>query len=220
MNEFLFFSHILLVLIFLGAAVRLGQASLTVYVALSGILANLFVVKQITLFSLHVTCSDVFAVGGILGLNLLQELYGKAAAQKATYAALFSLLLFVSMSQIHLIYVPSLFDQTQGAFIAILGHSLRIVAASVSVYYIVQRFDILFFGYLKQRMQNLSVRLTLSLIVSQALDTVLFSYLGLYGLVASIFDIILMSFAMKCTIIACSTPIAAFLKRFAVKEVA
>ena len=220
MNEALFFTHILSVLLFLGIAVRLGQTTLTVYVALSGILANLFVVKQIALFSLHVTCSDVFAVGGILGLNLMQELYGRQAARKAIQASLFSLLLWVLMSQIHLLYVPSPFDQTQTAFDAVLGHSFRICAASVSVYYLVQRFDVLFFGFLKGLLQNLGVRLTLSLIVSQAIDTVLFSFLGLYGLVASIFDIIVMSFAMKCTIIACSSPIAAFLKRFSAKEMA
>ena len=214
MNEVLFLGHILLVLFFLGVAVRWGQTSLMVYVALSGVLANLFVVKQITLFTLSVTCSDVFAVAGILGLNLLQELYGKPAARKAIYASLLGLLFFVIMAQIHLLYQPSAFDRTQMAFAVILGSSLRIVAASISVYFIVQQFDILFFGWLKRFISHLPLRLMSSLFVSQTLDTVLFSFLGLYGLVASMLDVIVMSMMIKCVIIACSSPIAAFFKRF------
>ena len=72
MNETIFFLHIFSALLFLALAIRLGKMALGVYVALSGVLANLFVVKQIELFGLHATASDVFAVGGILGLNLLQ----------------------------------------------------------------------------------------------------------------------------------------------------
>jgi queuosine precursor transporter len=218
MNESLFCIHILTVLIFLGIAVRLGQHALMVFVALSGLFANLFVLKQTVLFGLHVTCSDVFTVGGILGLNLLQELFGRAAAQKAVRISLFALLLFVAMSQIHLLYTPSPFDQMQGAYRSILSNAPRIVGASIGVYYLVQCFDVLFFGFLKGLIPNLAWRLALSLTVSQAIDTVLFSFFGLYGLVASMLDIILISFAVKCTIIACSSPVAAFFKRFNPRE--
>lgn len=145
MNEALFFFHVLAALVFLGLAVRMGKMALGVYVALSGVLANLFVVKQIELFGLHATASDVFAVGGILGLNLLQELFGIQAAKQAVRASLFALVLFACMSQIHLLYNPSLFDVTQGAFTAILVAAPRIVAASIGVYALVQRVDILFF---------------------------------------------------------------------------
>ena len=50
--------------------------------------------------------------------------------------------------------------------------------------------------------------------VSQALDTALFSVFGLYGLVKNLFEIMLVSYAVKCAIIACSSPLAALLKRF------
>jgi queuosine precursor transporter len=218
MNEALFFAHILCVLLFLFAAVRLNQQALTLFVGLSGVLANLFVVKQMTLFGWQVTCSDVFAIGGILGLNLLQELYGREAARKGLSASLFGLVFFVAMSQFHLLYVPSSFDQTNPAFAQILGHSFRIVAASVGVYYFVQRLDVIFFAFLKKRMENLGLRLLLSLLVSQAIDTVLFSFLGLYGLVASMLDVIVLSLAVKYAIIAFSGPMGAWIKRYAWKE--
>ncbi len=220
MNEALFFAHIAGALVFLGIAVRLGSSALMVFVALSGVLANLFVVKQMTLFGWQVTCSDVYAVGGILGLNLIQELHGKEAARRAIRFAMFGLLFFVLMSQIHLLYIPSAFDLTHSSFKLILGQTPRIVAASVGVYYLVQRLDVLFFAFLKRFIENLGARLVLSLFVSQALDTILFSFFGLYGLVASLFDVIIVSFFVKCAIIACSSPIAALFKRYIWKEAA
>ena len=218
MNEILFLTHILLVLVFLGAAVRLGKEALIAFVSLTGVLANLFVVKQTMLFGLHVTCSDVCAIGGILGLNRLQALFGAPAAKRAVTASLLALLFFASMSQMHLLYSPSAFDGTHGAFAKILDSSPRIIGASIVVYYVVQRFDVLFFGYLKRVFSNLALRLLASLFVSQAIDTILFSFLGLYGIVESLFDIILVSYIVKCSVIACGGPIAALFKRISRQE--
>ena len=39
--------------------------------------------KQITLFGLNATASDIFAIGSLLGLNLLREIYGITEAKKA-----------------------------------------------------------------------------------------------------------------------------------------
>lgn len=214
MNESLFFLHMLAALLFLALAVRMGKTALGIYVALSGVLANLFVVKQIELFGLHATASDVFAVGGILGLNLLQELFGIQAARRAVWASLSALVFFACMSQIHLLYSPSSFDATQGAFAAILGAAPRIVAASIGVYALVQRVDILFFSLLKRGISHFGARVFLSLLLSQALDTALFSFFGLYGLVVGLFEIMLVSYGVKCAVIACSSPLAALLKRF------
>lgn len=214
MNEAIFFLHILAALLFLALAVRLGKMALGVYVALSGVLANLFVVKQIELFGLHATASDVFAVGGILGLNLLQELFGRESAKKTVVASLAALVLFACMSQIHLFYEPSGADATHNAFKAILSPAPRIVAASIGVYYFVQRVDILFFSFLKRGVERFGIRVLFSLLLSQALDTALFTFLGLYGLVEGLAEILLVSYAVKCAVIACSSPIAALLKRF------
>lgn len=214
MNEILFFGHIAAVLLFLAIAVRSGQPALFAVVVLSNLLANLFVLKQIVLFGLHVTCSDVFTIGAILGLNLLQELYGKPAARQAILGSLLCLIFFACMSQIHLLYSPSPHDQTQAAYRSLLDPAPRIVAASLLVSYLVQRFDVVLFGFLKSRF-HLGLRIAISLVCTQALDTILFTFIGLYGLVASLANVIAVSFAVKCAIIACSTPIASLLKRFA-----
>ena len=216
MNEVLFLSHILLVVGFVLASLRLGQNGIISLIAMQAVLANLFVIKQINLLGFTVTCSDVFAIGSILGLNLLQERFGKEAASKAIKISFLSMVFFIAMAQIHLWYAPSSQDGSHEAFRLILGAAPRIVIASLSVYFLVQKLDVLLFGWLKQIFQggHLPLRIAISLILTQSVDTVLFSFFGLYGLVSSLFDIIIMSFMVKCLIISCSTPLISLSKRW------
>lgn len=220
MNEILFIFHVIVVMAFGFAALRLGKATLAAWIALQAVLANLFVIKQIDFFGFHVTCSDVFAIGSMLGLNLLQEYFGKDAAKKALWASFFAMLFFVAMAQIHLFYQPSPFDTSHASFETILSSSPRLLMASISVFVIVQQIDLRLFGTLKQKFPRLplSARNGLSLSVTQLLDTALFSFLGLWGLVAHLFDVIFISFLIKLAIIALMSPLTHFSKRFIPKK--
>lgn len=216
MNEFFFVLHIALVVGFLFWAVCLGKEALTALIVLEAVLANLFVVKQMDLFGFGATCSDVFAVGAIFGLNLLQEHWGRDAAKRAVAISLLGLVFFLLMSQIHLLYRPSSADATHDAFLMLLSYTPRIAFASAAVYFVVQKIDILLFSCLKSKWGErfLGLRVGISLVVSQALDTILFTYLALYGIASSLFDIIVVSFAIKCAVIALSSPLAAFSRRW------
>ncbi|MBS0604361.1 MAG: queuosine precursor transporter [Verrucomicrobia bacterium] len=217
MNESLFLLHVVLVMGFGFGALRMGKAALSAWVALQAVLANLFVIKQICFFGFHVTCSDVFAIGSIFGLNLLREYYGKEAAKKALWSCFFAMVFFVAMAQIHLLYTPSPLDTTHPAFDSILSSSPRLLIASLAVFFIVQQIDLRLFGWIKEKCNRvpLALRNAGSLVATQFLDTVLFSFLGLWGLVASLFDIILVSFLIKLAVIALMTPLIQFSKRFA-----
>jgi hypothetical protein len=114
------------------------------------------------------------------------------------------------MAALHLLDAPAAVDVTQGAFQTILSSTPRIVFASVAVFYLVQQIDMRLFPLLRG---SLAVRVMTSLVLSQGLDTVLFSFLGLYGLVDSLFDVIVVSFALKALLIAASAPFAALAKK-------
>ncbi len=205
MNELLFIIQALLIIGFAIGALKLGKAALTSWVAVQALIANLFVLKQITLLGFNVTASDAFAIGSLLGLNFLQEYFSREEAQQATWICFFFMLFFALVSQLHLLYIPSPFDTAQAAFVTILSPSFRLLIASMSVFFIVQQIDIRFFGFLKKAMPQASfaLRAGLALVVSQFLDTCLFSVAGLYGMVASLFDIILVSFFVKLAVIFC-----------------
>lgn len=208
MNELLFLFQILLIIIFALAAIRLGKSALIAWIAAQALIANLFVLKQISLFGFDVTASDAFAIGGLLGLNFLQEHFGKEEAQKLTWICFFLMSFFVLVSQIHLSFIPSPYDETQASFLRILSSSPRLLASSMLVFFIVQRLDIYFFALLKKMHPqiNFTFRAAICLAVSQFLDTFLFSLIGLYGLVASLVDIILVSFMIKLIVIFLFTP--------------
>ncbi len=207
MNEIIFFTQALLIVCFALGALTLGQTALTAWVAIQALIANLFVLKQITLFGFNVTASDTFVIGSLLGLNFLQEYFGQEEAKKATWICFFFMLFFALVSQLHLLYRPSVDDTTQPAFVAILSASPRLLIASMSVFFLVQQFDILFFAFLKKVLSRwrFAYRAAIALVISQFLDTVLFSFAGLYGIVASIADIIVLSFMIKLIVIFCFT---------------
>lgn len=207
MNEILFLLQAMLIIAFALGALKLGKETLIAWVAIQALIANLFVLKQITLLGLDVTASDAFAIGSLLGLNFLQEYFSRDDANKATWICFFFMVFFCLASQIHLLYHPSTYDTTQSSYIALLSPSPRLLLASLSVFFIVQQFDIRFFAFLKSSLPKASFafRAAIALAVSQFLDTFLFSFAGLYGIVASVIDIMIMSYIVKLMVIFCFT---------------
>jgi uncharacterized integral membrane protein (TIGR00697 family) len=202
-NEIIFFLQIAIIIIFSLIALRIGSGALITWVTVQAFIANLFVLKQITLFGLNVTASDVFAIGGLLGLNFLQEYFSRDDAKKAAWIAFFFMIFFAICSQLHLFYTPSAYDSSHAAFTTILSPTPRLLIASLTVFFVVQFFDMFFFAFLKKRWPtaSFSLRAAITLTSSQLLDTFLFSFLGLYGIVASVFDIIVISFLIKLIVI-------------------
>ena len=221
MNELLFFIHVVLVMGFGFIALKMGKPALIVLIALQAILANLFVIKQMSLFGFDVTCSDVFVIGSIFGLNLLREYYGKTVAEKALWICFFAMTFFVVMAQVHLFYHPSIFDTAHSAFSTILSSSLRLLAVSLAVFIFVQQIELRLFGMLKAKFSALplSLRNAIAVGMTQFLDTFLFSIFGLWGLVANLFDVILVNYLIKLLVIALMSPLIHFSKRFSSQEV-
>ncbi len=184
-------------------------------VAVQAILANFFVLKQMTFLGFNVTCSDAFAIGSILSLNLLRENFGKEVATKAISSCFFFMVFFVVMSQIHLRFVPSALDTAHFAYVRLLSPAPRLLFASLIVFFLVQHLDIRCFGWISRILPHSSfpVRSSISLAFSQLVDTILFSFLGLYGMVSSILDIIIVSFLLKGCIILALGPLMTLFKR-------
>lgn len=215
MNELYFVIQVCLVLLFSYGALRFGEKALTASVAILAIVANLFVLKQITFLGFSITCSDAYAVGSIFSLNLLREYYGKEAAKKAIPICFFFMVFFVALSQIHLRFAPSPYDTSQFAYAKLLTPAPRLLIASLLVFYAVQHLDVRLFGWISKVLPRspFGVRSTLSLATTQLIDTLLFSFLGLYGMVAKIGHIILVSYLVKLGIVLLMGPLTTLFKR-------
>ncbi len=215
MNELIFFLHILFLLLTLFVVIRLGKMALSFFVIFCVLCANLFVIKQISFFGLTITPSDPFTIISFLSINLLQEWYGKELSKKTLQLALFFSLVFLGASQIHLCYSPSLMDQTDSSFHKIFSFSPRIIFSSLFVFFISQKCNLTLFSWM-HRISTLSLnrRITISSLISQLLDTLLFSFLALYGIAERIFHIILVSYSIKVLCIFFSHPLVSLYRRF------
>ena len=203
MNELIFIVQTAAIVGALFWALKIGKEAVVTLCVLFSVLANFFVLKQMVLFGWNVTCSDAFAIGNIFGLNLLQQVFGKEAAKKTIWISFFGVVFFAVASQVHLAYIPSLYDTSHDHFSALLGWTPRLLFASLMTFFIVQQIDVKMFSFLQKRFAKISWqnRIMLCLFLSQALDTALFSLLGLYGIIQELGAMMIVSYLVKCTVI-------------------
>ena len=207
--------HLVVLLLLILFTLRLGERALHAWLCVIAVSMNLFVTKQISLFGLDVTATDALAVSYLLGFNLLQEFYGKETARSHLLISFLVSSGFVLLSLFQLEYEPNAFDLADPAFRLILTPLPRIIGASLITFVVVQAFDIFFFGWLREKFEGkrLMLRLVVSLMASQIIDTVLFSVLGLYGQVWNLFDIMMVSLGFKYIVIFLSAPMGACAKQ-------
>lgn len=199
MNELFFLLHIIILIFFLLLSYRMGKKALACFFAMSNVFANFFVTKQISLFHMDITATDAYTVCGIISLNIIQEYFGKKTANHIIYASTLMLLYFFIVGQIHLAYIPNAFDQTQFAFKEILSSTPRIVLSSIGIAFFTQKIDSIFFSFLKRKCTTLSFfkRASFSFILSQTIDTLLFTYIAIGHLIKNKGNVILFSMIIK-----------------------
>lgn len=205
MNELIFFAYCFVLIIANLIALKISKETLISLISVEAILVNIFVIKEITLFGFTATASDALAVGITLGLNLIQEYFGRQLAQKAVTTSVFCSIFYIVISQLHLAYQPTLLDTSSIHFNALLQSSPRIFLASIFVYYLVQNLDCYLYAYLSKKLEgrHFLLRNYLSVSITQLLDTILFGFLGLWKLnnafdsVLVIGQIIIISYIIK-----------------------
>ncbi|MBM3198724.1 MAG: queuosine precursor transporter [Chlamydiae bacterium] len=213
MNECIFFLHIALIFFLTLGAFRLGKEALMTWISVQAILANFFVLKQVTIGGWVVTCSDAFAVGSLIGLNTLQACFGPSETKKASIISLACMLVFALLSKVHLLYIPAQEDLAHPHYQALLAHAPRLLLASLFTFFLVQIIDRKLFGLFFSKQHSFASCNLFSLSCSQLLDTVLFSVLGLYGVVSPLSDIIFISFLIKVVAVIFLTPAMLILAR-------
>jgi queuosine precursor transporter len=221
MNELLFFGYILTVSSATLGALWLGKEALIGLICVEVVLVNLFVSKEITLFGLTATASDALAVGIALGLNVLQEYYQKITVQKTILISFACTLFYVIISLFQIAYKPAPDDANSVHFEALLSPMPRVVIASLVVYLIVQYIDCHLYGKLCSLFENrfFIFRNYSSIAFTQLIDTILFSFLGLYKLnegfdsLGVIFQVILVSYVIKVLALFIAAPFLGFTKK-------
>jgi uncharacterized integral membrane protein (TIGR00697 family) len=158
-----------------------------------GLITGLFTA---TLLISNTLDNKIFALGGLdlpagiilfplayLAADVLTEVYGYAASRSVIWTGLISLILMVVTYEIARILPPASFWKNQDAYVAILGNVPRIVAASITAYFIGEFCNSYVLAKIKVKMKGkaMSVRFVLSTLVGQFVDTTVFVLIAFTG---------------------------------------
>jgi hypothetical protein len=194
-----------------------GRAGLTAAIVLAILLANLQGPKLTEIFGMQTSLGVIFYSTIFFATDVLGEKHGRAAANQAVLIGFAVSVIIVLMLSISLLYLPATAPDTaefsqnvHAAFATILDFTPRFVAGSLLAYLLSQTFDVWLFHRIRVWTQgrHLWLRNNLSTMLSQALDTAMYSLIVWWGVVelGTAIELGLAKYVFKLFIAACDTP--------------
>jgi uncharacterized integral membrane protein (TIGR00697 family) len=187
-----------------------GKMGLFIWVPISVIIANIQVIQGVELFGFAATLGNIVYASSFLATDILSENYGKKEAGKAVWIGFFSL---VSMTM--LMNIALMFDPLGDAFSLTVHDSIsfmpRIVIASFLAYLISQKHDVWAYHMLAKKFsgrKNIWLRNNISTMVSQLIDSIIFTLIAFYGVYENgvLIEIVITTYVLKWIVAAADTP--------------
>ncbi len=186
-----------------------GKVGLLVWIAIAGITANLQVSKTVEILGFTATLGNIVYAGSFLATDILSERYGKHAARTGVWIGFFSLVTFTVLMQVALVFHPAASDGMQMYLERVFGLLPRIVVASLTAYLISQRHDIWAYQFWRERFPGpIWLRNNLSTIVSQLIDSVVFTLVAFLGVFPPriLMEIVVTTYIFKAVVAVADTP--------------
>lgn len=186
MNELLWGGMLLLNFLAIVLAYRLwGKTGLYVWIPIAAIVANIQVTKTIELFGITATLGNIVYAGSFLVTDILSENHGKEDARRAVGLGFFSLIMMTLLMNLAILFEPSAEDFAHESLTTLFSIMPRIVIASLTAYGLSQIHDIWSYNLWKERLparRYIWIRNNISTMISQLIDTVVFTVIAFYGL--------------------------------------
>ncbi len=212
MNELFWLLMLILNFLMIMIALRVwGKLGLFIWIPISVILANIQVTKNVMLFGFEATLGNIVYATGFLATDILSELYGKKESLKAVAIGFFSLLSMTILMQVALLFAPSSSDIAHDSLSTIFSLMPRIALGSLVAYALSNIHDIWSFDYWKRKrpgLKTLWFRNNLSTIVSQLIDTLIFTLIAFWGVYPPrvLLDIMISTYLLKWVVAMLDTP--------------
>lgn len=166
-----------------------GKNGLLAFSVLATILANIEVLLLVNAFGIEMTLGNVLFASTFLITDILSENHSRKDASRAVILSSLCSVIFVLISQLWMLYELSPNDWAGSSFKTIFASTPRIVCASLSVYLISQLTDVWLYhkwwDWCKKRFgdshKGLWIRNNGSTMISQLLNTVLYTTFAFYG---------------------------------------
>ena len=185
-NEIIFITTVLL---YLGSVLVLyklfGRNGLYAFAVFGTLLGNIAVCKCVDLFGLSTTAGNVLYASTFLVTDILSEKYGKKAASKAVAYSFSIMILWLLGSQLILWFTPNANDYINDSLMVVFGLVPRITIASLLGFVCSQNIDVFLYHFIWKKTGDKQGMLWLrnngSTLISQAIDTVIFTSLAFFG---------------------------------------
>jgi len=212
-NEALFFESIAIYLAFVLIIYRLfGKNGLYVFTAFATIMANVQVCKSIDLFGFSATGGNELYAASFLVTDILSERYGKKSAQKAVYIGLCVTLLWLTGTQLTVLFTPNESDMVNDGMKQLFALAPRVCIASFVAYAISQTVDVTLYHKIWDKSGNtrkfLWLRNNGSTLTSQLVDSVVFTTIAFIGQYPTdvFISIVVTTYLLKAIVALLDTP--------------
>ena len=161
-----------------------GKTGLYCWIPIACILANIQVLKLVEIFGITATLGNIIYGSSFLVTDILSENYGKESARKAVIIGFIALLSMTVLMNMALLFEPSPGDFAQGSLESIFSLMPRIALASFAAYLVSQTHDVWAYHFWKKKKPEFKfiwLRNNLSTLVSQLIDTVVFTFIAFWG---------------------------------------
>lgn len=166
-----------------------GKGGLLAFSVFATLVANIEVLLLVDAFGMEMTLGNVLFGSTFLITDILSENHSRKDANRAVIISTACSVLFIAISQIWLLYTPAANDWASGAFHTIFSNTPRIIFASLGVYLVSQLADVWLYhkwwDWCRKRFgdsrKGLWIRNNGSTMISQLLNTSLFTFIAFYG---------------------------------------
>jgi uncharacterized integral membrane protein (TIGR00697 family) len=166
-----------------------GKSGLLAFSIFATLVANIEVMMLVDAFGMEMTLGNVLFGSTFLITDILSENHSRKDANRAVIISTACSILFIAISQIWLLYTPAENDWASGAFHTIFSNTPRLIIASLGVYLVAQLADVWLYhkwwNWCKKRFgdkrKGLWIRNNGSTMISQLLNTSLFTFIAFYG---------------------------------------
>lgn len=166
-----------------------GKNGLIAFNVMATLLANVEVLLLVDAFGIEMTLGNVLFASTFLITDILSENHSRKDAQRAVILSTLCSAIFMVISQMWLLYELSPNDWAGDSFRTIFSSTPRIVCASLGVYFVSQITDVWLYhkwwAWSTRRFgdsrKGLWIRNNGSTMISQLLNTVLYTFLAFYG---------------------------------------
>ncbi len=188
-----------------------GKVGLYIWIPIATILANIQVMKMVDLLSIGVTLGNITYASSFLVTDILSENYSQKSARKGVFIGFFSLAATVIIMNLALMFKPNEFDFIQESLKNIFAVLPRIALASLVAYGVSQLHDVWAYNLWKNifpGMKYLWLRNNASTMVSQLIDSVIFTFIAFWGLLpnSEFVQILITTYILKWFVAAVDTP--------------